>query len=227
MASQARTSAGTRIFISPALISAANYTAAAFAALPWKEIGEVSDLGEFGREYNVVNFNPLADRRTVKRKGSFNDGTVAMQLAKVSADEGQQVCKLALDSDSSYPIKIVLQDGSTFYFTAQVTSFTTNVGSIDQITAASINLEIDDDILEAAAVVVTATATATVSKGAVTAITVTNGGSGYSTTPNVVISGAGTGALASATIVSGVVTAVTIINGGSGYTSAPTVAFTV
>lgn len=63
--------------------------------------------------------------------------------------------------------------------------------------------------------------TITVSGGAVTAIAVGAGGSGYTTAPTVFISGGvGSGATATATINgSGTVTAITITSGGSGYTS--------
>lgn len=146
--SKAMTSAGTMISISAVLPTA--YTAAGFAAAPvvFTEIGEVSDLGEFGREYNVVKFNPLKDRRTVKRKGSFDDGTVQVQLARAATDAGQVILRTARNSDASYAIKIVLQDGTVFYFTAQVSSGTTNVGNADQITSSTFKLEIDNDIIE-------------------------------------------------------------------------------
>lgn len=223
--SNVRTSAGTRIHISTTLVPC-DYTEADFNALAWLEVGEVSDLGEFGREYNMVNFNPLGNRKTIKRKGSYNDGTIAMQVARVTSDAGQAACKTALNSDDSYPFRVTLQDGTKFYFTAQVASYTTNVGSVDQITSAAINLEIDNDILELAPIV-TATATATIDVDDVDAITVTNGGSGYLTAPTISFTGGGgTGAAATATISGGVVTVITVTNGGSGYTSAPTVVIT-
>ncbi len=69
-----------------------------------------------------------------------------------------------------------------------------------------------------------ATGAATFAGGAVTAIAVTNGGSGYTTPPVVRITGGGgTGATATATLTGGVVTAITVVTGGSGYTSTPTV----
>ena len=144
--SKAFTSAGTTLSISAAAPAA--YTAAGFLALLWTEIGEVSDLGEFGRQYNLVTFNTLGNRRTVKRKGSFNDGTIAAQMARVPDDAGQTILTTAVDSDSSYAIKVVLQDGTIFYTTAQIMSYTTNVGNVDQITSATVNLEIDNDIIE-------------------------------------------------------------------------------
>ena len=149
-ASQAMTSAGTTISISARL--PATYDAAGFEAVGvvFTEVGEVSDLGEFGREYNVVKFNPLKDRRTVKRKGSYDDGTVQVQLAKAATDAGQIILKSATNSDASHSIKIVLQDGTKFYFTAQVSSSTVNVGNVDQITSSTFKLEIDNDIIEVA-----------------------------------------------------------------------------
>ena len=56
-------------------------------------------------------------------------------------------------------------------------------------------------------------------------MTVTNGGSGYTTTPLVRIDSGGTIAAATATVSGGAVTGVTVTNGGSGYTSAPDVGF--
>ena len=71
------------------------------------------------------------------------------------------------------------------------------------------------------------TATAAInSGGGVSGITVTNGGSGYTFTPTVTLSGGGytTPATAVAVVSGGVVTGVTVTNPGTGYTSAPTVA---
>lgn len=144
--SEAFTSAGTTILISAS--APATYNAVGFAALTYTEIGEVSELGEFGRTYNIVTFNPLGDRRTVKRKGAYNDGTISAQMARVPSDAGQAILTAALAIDDSYSIKVVLQDGTIFYFSAQIASYTTNVGSVDQITSASVNIEIDNDIIE-------------------------------------------------------------------------------
>jgi len=61
---------------------------------------------------------------------------------------------------------------------------------------------------------------------AVAAITVTAGGTGYTSAPTVNITGGGgAGAVATATVSGGQVTAITITNPGTGYTSAPTIGF--
>jgi len=147
--SDAFTSAGTTISVVDG--NPATYDQAGFEALVFSLIGEVTDLGEFGREYSAVTHNPLGDRRTVKRKGSYNDGTVAMTVARVPGDAGQTLLTQGLDSDDSYSFEVVLQDGTTLYFEAQIMSYTTNVGTVDQITTASVSLEITNDIIEVAA----------------------------------------------------------------------------
>jgi hypothetical protein len=74
----------------------------------------------------------------------------------------------------------------------------------------------------------TATATATVANGAVTGLTVTNPGSGYTSRPTISFSGGGgVGASARATVTDGTVTALTILEGGLQYTSPPTVAISL
>jgi len=64
------------------------------------------------------------------------------------------------------------------------------------------------------------------SAGALTGtLTVTDGGTGYSSAPTITVSGGGgdpTGVVTTPTIVNGVITAITI-TGGTGYTSAPTI----
>ncbi len=75
-----------------------------------------------------------------------------------------------------------------------------------------------------------ATATSTIVGGVVTAITVTNGGSGYdpNNPPPVMFLGGGPGTGASATAAvsaSGVITSVTVTGGGSNFTTAPIIAF--
>ena len=147
--SGAFTSAGTTIGISSTL--PATYDASGYGALSYSAVGEVTDLGEFGREYALVTHNPLGARRTVKRKGSYNDGQVAMTVARVPTDTGQADIITALDSDDPVAFEIVLQDGTTLYFAGVVMSYTTNVGSVDQITSASVMIEITTDIVEVAA----------------------------------------------------------------------------
>lgn len=135
-----RTSAGTTIKLSAG--TPATFNAAGYAALIWTTIGEVTDLGEFGREFNLVTHNPLGSRGTVKKKGSFNEGSITLQLGLDTDDAGQILAKTAHLSDNDYSFEIATQNGDKYYFQAQVMSFKVGVGGVDQITAATIMLEI-------------------------------------------------------------------------------------
>jgi len=144
----ARTSAGTIISIG---VAPATYDQAGFEAVSFDPIGEVTDAGEYGKVYNLVTHNPLADRGTKKFKGSFNNGSVTLQIAQDETDAGQIAATAASDSDDSFSIKVTKQNGSVDYFTSQVMSFTTAIGGVDSIEGGSIQLEIDNEIIKVAA----------------------------------------------------------------------------
>ena len=145
MASLARTSAGTKLYVSAS--TPATYNSAGFGALSWTEVGEITDFGEWGKEYNLVTHNPVGSRQTVKRKGSYNNGAATLSMARVPSDAGQTLLIAASDSDSSYSFKVVFQDNTGQYFSAQTLKYTTNVGSVDNIFSASVSLEIDNDLV--------------------------------------------------------------------------------
>ena len=135
-----RTTAGTTLKISAS--NPATFDAAGYNALAWTTVGEVTDLGEFGREYNIVTHNPIDNRGTDKKKGSFNEGQIQAQLGIDDADAGQTLMRAALLSDNDYSFLITTQGGAKYGFQAQVSSFKVNAGNVDQILAATANLEI-------------------------------------------------------------------------------------
>jgi hypothetical protein len=61
MVSKVRTSAGTQLFISAT--QPATYDKTGFAAVAqFTAVAEITDLGSFGKKYNLVSFNPLGSR---------------------------------------------------------------------------------------------------------------------------------------------------------------------
>lgn len=135
-----RSSAGTTIGLSSS--APATFNAAGYSALTFTTIGEVTDLGEFGREYNLITHNPIGSRGTVKLKGSFNEGSINMTLGLDTDDAGQILAKTASQSDNDYSFVITTQNGDDYYFQAKVMSFKVNVGSVDSVTTATIMLEL-------------------------------------------------------------------------------------
>lgn len=144
--SLAFTSAGTTIHVSASL--PATYDAAGFAALTFTKVGEVTDAGSFGKKYNVVTHNPLDDRKTVKRKGSYNSGTMSLKMARIPANGGQAILVTARDSDAAISVKVTLQTGTIMYFEAMVMGYDVEIGTTDNITSASVEMEITEDIIE-------------------------------------------------------------------------------
>lgn len=142
--SLAITSAGTTLSVG---VAPATYDAAGFGAVSYTQVAEITNIGSFGRKYNLVKHNPVDSRATVKRKGSFDNGQLQLKLAKTS-DAGQGVLSTASTSDNSYSFKIVLPSGKIEYFTGQVMSFVIDVGSVDQILGATVDVEIDNTIIE-------------------------------------------------------------------------------
>lgn len=141
-----QTSAGSTLGISTTL--PATYDVAGFNALTMTPVGEITDLGEFGQEFNLVSYTALGQRQTKKFKGSYNNGALQLQMGRDTTDAGQTALRLALASDNSYSFRVILQNATRLQFTGKVMSYKTSVGSVDQITGAQTTIEIDSVIIE-------------------------------------------------------------------------------
>lgn len=136
------TSAGSTLHVVANGTAPSTFDGTGYAALTWVAVGEITDLGEFGREYNLVTHNPINNRSTQKFKGSFNEGQMDLQLGLQTDDAGQIIMKGAALSDSAFSFKVTTQNGDVYYFRAMVMSWKVNVGNVDQITSASTTLEL-------------------------------------------------------------------------------------
>jgi hypothetical protein len=96
------TSAGSKIYIGT--------TATALLTDTFTEIGEVVNIGDFGRVYSEIKFDTLGVRGTRKFKGTYDDGNLAMQLGRDPSDAGQAMVIAARDADFDYNFKIVDND---------------------------------------------------------------------------------------------------------------------
>jgi hypothetical protein len=139
------TSAGTTLTVSasaPATFDGAGY-AAVFTASPGPAVvGEITDLGEFGREYALVTHMPVGSRGTQKFKGSFNAGTMSLSLGLDTDDAGQIIMKTASLSDDNFSFQVTTQSGDKYFFQAKVMSWKVNVAGVDSITTATATLEL-------------------------------------------------------------------------------------
>ncbi|WP_197919313.1 hypothetical protein [Thiosulfatihalobacter marinus] len=123
-----------------------------FDALTFTNVGELTNVGEFGKEWALVTHSPLASRGVKKSKGGYNNGTLNPALALDPDDAGQTAMKTALESDSNAYFAVTLQDGTIFYFEGLVMSFKPNIGGNDDVVTASASIEISPSaIIEKAA----------------------------------------------------------------------------
>jgi hypothetical protein len=125
------------------------------------EIGEITDFGSFGRQYQEIVAQAVGSRGDRKFKGTFNDGTMTLKVNRDPSDLGQAAAITARDSDSDYNFKIELNDDETGGFTnpttitlkAKVMSYTLDMGGPNSMVQATIMLGIKSgSISETAAV---------------------------------------------------------------------------
>jgi hypothetical protein len=140
------TAAGTTISIGIPVPSTQTLSTVYFSGLSYTAIGEVTNIGDFGKTFNKITHNPIATRYTKKLKGSYDNGSLTADLAIDKDDAGQIVLKTASDSDASYAFRVVENDGVTTYFTAQTMSFVKKISGVDSIVAGSVSLEIDSNL---------------------------------------------------------------------------------
>lgn len=134
------TSAGTLLHVVAA--APATFDAAGYAALVWVAVGEVVDPGEFGRKYAVIKHNPVATRGTQKKKGSYDEGTMALKLGLDNDDAGQVILQDLKDSDDPGAFKLTLPTGHIYYFQALVMEFIVGGLTVDSITSATVTIEL-------------------------------------------------------------------------------------
>lgn len=95
-------SAGTKLYMGTTALNGVTDT--------YTEIAGIESIPEFGRAFNEVTFTPLADRGVQKYKGSFNDGSVSVPLAKDLSNAGQAALLAGLATDFDYNFKVEAND---------------------------------------------------------------------------------------------------------------------
>jgi hypothetical protein len=135
------TASGTKLFIGGKTTTPSLETS-------WTEVGEVSDLGEFGRKYNKVEVKSLSTRGIRKAKGSFDDGAISLGIHADDPDAGQTKLRTALDDDTAYNFKVEENDAPTggtptkSVFKALVMSMPKTIGQGDNTVDYKVDLEI-------------------------------------------------------------------------------------
>ncbi len=126
-----------------------------FAVANYTNVGLVENFGEFGKLFDLVTFQAVKDGRTWKLKGGYNSGTMALTVGSDISDGGQLIlynranetgqnrvaCRVTLGAGPFHGT------GPRFYFLAMPMSWRTNLGAVNNVIRATINLEVDGDIV--------------------------------------------------------------------------------
>lgn len=149
---------GSKLYISSAAIASTIDSEFEFTAQTWTEVGLVESFGEFGRVFENVPFVSVAEGRTRKLKGSYNDGSTQFVLGQDLGDAGQLVlANAADDSDQdNFGFRIELNDAptsaggpTTYFFRGLPISFRTQMGSANSVVKTTATVEVNSDIVRA------------------------------------------------------------------------------
>lgn len=143
------TSTGTLLAVVAA--EPATVDAAGFGALTFVNVGEVTDLPEYGASAEVVTHQPLATGITRKYKGFINNGSMSVSVGYSSDDAGQNVLALGvtgINKNTEHSFRVTYQDGSIDYFTGKIFSYTKAPGSANSMVSSTVQIEINSVIVE-------------------------------------------------------------------------------
>lgn len=87
--------------------------ATGFAALTWVEIKGVGEVGETGADTNILTYDTWDTKVAQKAKGITDAGSPEIELARNSADAGQDAIRAAALTNLNYAFKIEKNDKLT------------------------------------------------------------------------------------------------------------------
>jgi hypothetical protein len=137
-------------FLSVSAAAPATYDASGYGALTWTDVGEASEIPEFGAAYSPVTFTPLKTGIVNKFHGELNYGSITVPLGYDSADAGQIILLAALASKNEISFRETRSDGTTRFISGKVMSFPRGQ-SVGSVNMASCNIEFTRADIEVAA----------------------------------------------------------------------------
>jgi len=127
-------------FLSVSAATPATFSSAGYAALTWIEVGEASEVPEFGATCSAVTFTPIETGIVNKFHGERNYGSITIPLAYDYADAGQNILRAALASEDEISFRETRTDGTVRYIMGKVMSFLRGQ-SVGSVNMASCNIE--------------------------------------------------------------------------------------
>ena len=137
-------------FLSVSAATPATFDAAGYVALTFTEVGEASEVPEFGAAYAANTFTPLKTGIVNKFHGELNYGSITVPLGYDSADAGQIILLAALASKNEISFRETRSDGTIRFISGKVMSFPRGQ-SVGSVNMASCNIDFTRADIEVAA----------------------------------------------------------------------------
>jgi len=137
-------------FLSVSAAVPATFDAAGYAALTFTEVGEASEIPEYGATHEVVRFTPLKTGIVNKFHGGKDFGSVTIPLGYDSADAGQIILIAALASKAAISFRETRSDGTIRYVMGKVFSYPRGQ-TVSSVNMANCNIEFTTADVEVAA----------------------------------------------------------------------------
>ena len=137
-------------FLSVSAAAPTDFDAAGYAALTFTDVGELSEIPEFGAAHTPVTFTPLKTGIVNKFHGELNYGSITIPIGYDSADAGQIILDAALRSKDAISFRETRSDGTIRYIMGKVMSFPRGQ-SVGSVNMASCNIEFTTADVEVAA----------------------------------------------------------------------------
>jgi hypothetical protein len=135
------TTEGIGGFLSASAASPATYDPAGYVALSYDEVGEATEIPEYGAEHSVNTHTPLKTGIVNKFHGELNYGSISIPMAYDELDAGQILLKAAIASKDEISFRETRSDGALVYFSGKVMSFKTGA-SVGSVVPATCQIEI-------------------------------------------------------------------------------------
>ena len=137
-------------FLSVSADTPETFDADGYAALTFTDVGEASEIPEFGAAYSAVTFTPLKTGIVNKFHGELNYGSITITLGYDSTDAGQIILLAALASKDEISFRETRSNGTIRYIMGKVMSFPRGQ-SVGSVNMASCNIEFTRADVEVAA----------------------------------------------------------------------------
>lgn len=149
------TGIGTVLYVSATLPATLNETGFG-AVTTWIEVGEITEIPEYGGTNEVVTHTPLKTGVQEKFHGASNAGSLAIPVAYDPTDAGQAILKAAKADKKQrafrveYPkIDVTSAEGRTDYFVGKVFGVTRGA-TTGGVVSGTVTVELDMEPIEVA-----------------------------------------------------------------------------